>query len=436
MPKIIVQKGPEIIKTYNLPYKDEITIGCSTGCDVPIEDPSIAPELARLVLRDDGFHLQLMTHLPPVFVTEERVEGDVKLEDGDTIRIEDYYLILNVLPDEMPAKGKAPDFKPEEKSGPPAKTEEDLPAEKKPELPDEKPPEVPAKPPEPESPEPAKLTEESSGEDIHHMKTEEITIDPDLEDSAPEKVEKEPEPPAPAPEPAPPQKGAEAKPEPESPGPPDRKTEPEPPAPPPRKEVPKPADTPEPPQSQRKSDDVHKTKILPSTREQPSEPEQISPQRELDIYLLSISGPLKGEKFRLKKDINRIGRDRKQNDIVIRSDSKGEIDKSISRKHAEIEFKDGRFYLSDRASQMRTRLNGRTISTDEVLPVNIGDVVEISSVKESTIFRVAEEGHFDFSPPDAGKGAVTSIGKNLYLPYLLGAIGILLIIIVLIIIFK
>ncbi|NIS17382.1 MAG: FHA domain-containing protein [candidate division Zixibacteria bacterium] len=425
MPKIIVQKGPEIIKTYNLPYKNEITIGCSTGCDVPIEDPSIAPELAKLVLRDDGFHLQLMTHIPPVFVTEERVEGDMKLEDGDTIRIEDYHLILNVLPDEIPSRGKTPEVKPEEKTESPQEKEEKLQA-KPPEAESEK----PSAPPEIHKSE--KVEDKPPEKDIHHMKTEEITIDPDMEESVPEKVEKEPEPPLSPPEPEPPQKPSES----EVPRPAERKTEPEPAAPPPEEEVLKPADTPEPPARQRIDEDVRKTKVLPSGQEQPEEYEQSGGEREPDVYLLAISGPLKGEKFRLKKDINRIGRDRRQNDIVIRNDSSGELDKSISRKHAEIEFKDGRFYLSDRASQMRTRLNGRTISTDEVLPLNINDVVEISSIKDSTVFRVAEEGHFDFSPPDMGKGTVTSIGKNLYIPYLLGAIGILLIIIVLIIIFK
>ena len=102
MPKIIVQKDTEIIRIYNLPGKREITFGCSTGCDVPIEDPSIAPEQARIILQDDGFHLQLLSHIPPVFVTGERVEGDVLLQDGDTVRIEGYDLILNVLPDEIP----------------------------------------------------------------------------------------------------------------------------------------------------------------------------------------------------------------------------------------------------------------------------------------------------------------------------------------------
>ena len=139
MPKIIVQKGADILKTYNLPSKTEITIGCSTGCDVPIEDPALASELAKLVLKEDGFHLQLITHIPPVFVTGERVEGDVRLEDGDTIKIEDYNLILNVLPGEIPEKEEPPEPpKPEPKPPEPAV---------------EKPPEpVPQKEPEPEKP--------------------------------------------------------------------------------------------------------------------------------------------------------------------------------------------------------------------------------------------------------------------------------------------
>ncbi len=464
MPKIIVQKGPDIINTYNLPYRDEITIGSSTGCDVPIEDPAIASELAKLILKNDGFHLQLLTHIPPVFVTEERVEGDVSLEDGDTIRIEDYHLVLNVLPDEIPVKEEPakeekhevkeekpeekPEQEPESKPEPP-KAEEKPPAEDKPEQPVEKkeetvekppessrpeepevekpkPPEPkaapPPEPPKPEAPpEPPKPEKEEkpAAEDIHHMKTEEIRVEPDLEKPSPKEAEKEPPSPAEKPEPAP--KPVEKKPEP----------------PAPREEPARPIEKPAAPPAGEKDDDAHKTKVLTSSgAAQPSEPKEPPAKRELDIYLLAISGSLKGQKFKLKKDTNRIGRDRKQNEIVVRKDSSGELDKSISRQHAKIEYRDGGFYLSDKGSQMRTKHNGRTISTDEEQALNIGDVVEICSIKKNTIFRVAEEGRFDFSAPDLGKGTVTLIGKNLYLPYLLGAVGIVLIIIILILILK
>ncbi|MBD3217399.1 MAG: FHA domain-containing protein [candidate division Zixibacteria bacterium] len=453
MPKIIVQKGPDIINTYNLPYRDEITIGSSTGCDVPIEDPSIASELAKLILKDDGFHLQLLTHIPPVFVTEERVEGDVRLEDGDTIRIEDYYLVLNVLPDEIPvkeepAKEEKPETKeekPEEKPEPPPesepepeppKVEEKPPVEEKPEPPDEKPPEPsrpeepevekpePEPPPEPPKPEPPpeppkpEKEEKPAAEDIHHMKTEEIRVD-DFEEHPAKEAEKKPKPPAEKPEPPP--KPVE--------------NEPEPPAP--KAEPARPDEKPAAPPAAEEDDDSHKTKVLPTSGgAQPSEPKKHPAKRELDVYLLAISGPLKGQKFKLKKDANLIGRDRKQNDIVVRKDSSGELDKSISRQHARIEYSQGGFYLSDEGSQMRTKHNGRAISTDEKQALNIGDVVEICSIKENTVFRVAEEGRFDFSAPDLGKGIVTLIGKNLYLPYLLGAVGIVLIIIILILILK
>jgi hypothetical protein len=458
MPKIIVQKGPDIINTYNLPYRDEITIGSSTGCDVPIEDPSIASELAKLILKDDGFHLQLLTHIPPVFVTEERVEGDVSLEDGDTIRIEDYYLVLNVLPDEIPvkqepAKEEKPEVKeekPEETPEPPPKpepepeapkVEEKPPVEEKPEPPIEKPPEPsrteepevekpeppepkPEPPPEPPKPEPPpeppkpEKEEKPASEDIHHMKTEEIRVE-DFEEPPAKEAEKEPEPP------------------PEKPEPPPKPVEKEPEPPTPKEEPASPAEKPAAPPAAEEDDDAHKTKVLPTSGgAQPSKPKERPVKRELDVYLLAISGPLKGQKFKLKKDANLIGRDRKQNDIVVRKDSSGELDKSISRQHAKIEYRDGGFYLSDRGSQMRTKHNGRTISTDEEQALNIGDVVEISSIKENTVFRMAEEGRFDFSAPDLGKGTITLIGKNLYLPYLLGAVGIVLIIIILILILK
>lgn len=458
MPKIIVQKGADIVKTYNLPSREEITIGCSTGCDVPIEDPALASELAKLVLKDDGFHLQLITHIPPVFVTGERVEGDVRLEDGDTIKIEDYNLILNVLPGEIPVKEEPPpEPKPEPKPPEPAppeqpaepppekvveqappkepepvtpppveKKEEPAPQVREPIVPEKK--EEPPKPvpppkpepeiiPEPEKPEPTPPPKPVK-EEVSYMKTEEIKIDQD----EPKPVESKIEEPPPA-KPAPPE---------------------------PQKEKPAPAPKPEPakePVAEQAPpppvEDNRKTKVLTASGPPPPKPEKASgpvQQRpakiELDMYLLAVGGPLSGEKFKIKKGITSIGRDRKQNDVVIRNDRSGELDKSISRRHAQIEYSNGRYLFSDKASQMRSILNGKKLSHNDVLPLSVGDIVEICSIKENTAFRVAEEGNFDFSPPSKQKSIRPSLVTGNYLPYIIGAAAVVIIIIVLILLLK
>jgi len=426
MPKIIVQKDTEIVRTYNLPGKREITFGCSTGCDVPIEDPSIAPEQARIILQDDGFHLQLLSHIPPVFVTGERVEGDVLLQDGDTVRIEGYDLILNVLPDEI--KVVEPPPEPEK----PAR-EDSAPKPEEKEVPKETPPEPEVK----ETPKPAPVVREE-------------TPKPEPPPSPVPKPEKPPIPPKepevkaePKPEHIETSKAQEIKAEPSEPPPPEEIVKPKPapePAeePPPREvEKPKPIE-PEPiaPPEEKRAPQEHKTKVLPVAEAVSRPREREKPVRaEADMYILAVSGPLKGEKFRLKKGPNNIGRDRKKNEIVIRADSRGELDKSISRQHACIEYSDNVYYLSDSQSQMRTKLNDKTISKTEKLRLKAGDIIEICSMKENTVFRFAAEGVFDFSPP--GKQQSDILGKGIpYMPYLLIAAAVVVIIIVLILILK
>ncbi len=420
MPKIIVQKDTEIVRTYNLPGKNEITFGCSTGCDVPIEDPSIAPEQAKIILQDDGFHLRLLSHIPPVFVTGERVEGDVLLQDGDTVRIEGYDLILNVLPDEIKVVEPPPEpEKPAQEEPAPKAVEKAIPKEAPPEpevketprpapvVREEAPKPEPKPAPEPKPPIEPEVKPEPRPEPMETIKAQEMKAEPS-EPPPPEEIVKPKSAPVPVKEPPP--KEIE-KPEP---------IEPEPLAPPEEKRVP----------------DVHKTKVLPAAEAVPHPREREKPVRaEVDMYLLAVSGPLKGEKFKLKKGSNNIGRDRKKNDIVIRSDSRGSLDKSISRQHARIDYMDNAYYLSDSQSQMRTKLNDKTISTTEKLRLETGDIIEICSMKESTVFRFAAEGAFDFSPP--GKQQSDILGKGIpYLPYLLIAAAVVVIIIVLILILK
>jgi pSer/pThr/pTyr-binding forkhead associated (FHA) protein len=116
-------------------------------------------------------------------------------------------------------------------------------------------------------------------------------------------------------------------------------------------------------------------------------------------YLLTIHGPYLGKRYQLNFGETKIGRDGKLNDIVIRQNKKGEVDPSISRRHATVSYHDGKFYLTDKRSQSRSFVNRQRLSeTDEVrlLP---GDEIEIVSDQQSTIFRFVAEGNWDFSPP-------------------------------------
>ena len=119
-------------------------------------------------------------------------------------------------------------------------------------------------------------------------------------------------------------------------------------------------------------------------------------------YLLVIHGPYLGKRFQLNFGETRIGRDSKLNDIVIRENRKGEIDPSISRRHATISYRDNTFYLNDKRSKSRSYLNQRALSETDELPIAPGDEIEIVSDQQSTIFRFVAEGNWDFEFPKRG----------------------------------
>lgn len=111
---------------------------------------------------------------------------------------------------------------------------------------------------------------------------------------------------------------------------------------------------------------------------------QVKPLGQLTI----VAGPLKGMSRPLVPGEIRVGRDQTQNEIVIRSDSKGEIDKSISRRHASIIVEGSNVYVEDQKSVAGTFVNGRQAGPKQRVLLKSGDQIEIRSAKESTIIRV------------------------------------------------
>ncbi len=116
-------------------------------------------------------------------------------------------------------------------------------------------------------------------------------------------------------------------------------------------------------------------------------------------YLLAIYGPLTGKKFQLNFDTTKIGRDQTLNDIIIRETASGEIDTSISRRHATILFENDRYYVTDKRSKTRTRVNQHQLTEDDKVELKPADEIEIISDRKSTIFRFLPEGDRDKSRP-------------------------------------
>ncbi|RMF68025.1 MAG: FHA domain-containing protein [Calditrichaeota bacterium] len=116
-------------------------------------------------------------------------------------------------------------------------------------------------------------------------------------------------------------------------------------------------------------------------------------------YLLAIYGPYTGKRFQLRFGETKIGRDATLNDIILSQNNKGEPDQSISRRHATIIYKDNAFFVTDKRSKTRTRVNQELVPEDGEIEIFPGDEIEIISDQESTIFRFVDESNLDFSPP-------------------------------------
>lgn len=84
----------------------------------------------------------------------------------------------------------------------------------------------------------------------------------------------------------------------------------------------------------------------------------------LNLKLVVLQGPHKGESFSLSKGVVSIGRD-DINDIVFSKDSK------VSRQHAEIRVENGSTYLINLSLKNPVYLNQQEISKAELLHVNI-----------------------------------------------------------------
>jgi len=134
-------------------------------------------------------------------------------------------------------------------------------------------------------------------------------------------------------------------------------------------------------------------------RKATSAPLKTETYKKSPYYLLAIHGPYLGKKYQLNFGETKIGRDGKLNDIVIRQNKKGEVDPSISRRHATISYRDGKFFFSDKRSQSRSFVNQQKLSETGEVRLMPGDEIEIVSDQQSTFFRFVNDGHWDFSPP-------------------------------------
>ncbi len=160
------------------------------------------------------------------------------------------------------------------------------------------------------------------------------------------------------------------------------------------------------------------------------------PGRVDEYYLLAVWGPLAGRRFKLNPGETKIGRDKEANEIVVREDEQGELDTSVSRRHASFFwsniFAPGGggvdFSIIDVGSKLGVMVNGKKIKPEKGFPLKPGDEIGILSEKVPTIFRLASGDRLDFAPPRMGKEP----RKNIFSPpkifWIIGGIIILLLV--------
>lgn len=84
--RLVVLEGPVHGRQFTM-NRATTTIGRSIGCNVTVEDDSVAFEHARIVRGDDGWRLELAGEADGLFVNDDVVSGPRALRSGDVIRV-------------------------------------------------------------------------------------------------------------------------------------------------------------------------------------------------------------------------------------------------------------------------------------------------------------------------------------------------------------
>lgn len=75
---------------------DRLTLGRSRRCDVAINDPSVSRKHVFLTFHEDRIHLQDLGSSNGTFVNDERVTSDAELFDGDSLRLGDAEVAVEI----------------------------------------------------------------------------------------------------------------------------------------------------------------------------------------------------------------------------------------------------------------------------------------------------------------------------------------------------
>jgi hypothetical protein len=101
------------------------------------------------------------------------------------------------------------------------------------------------------------------------------------------------------------------------------------------------------------------------------EPQRRDPTPTATAWLVATAGPTKGKTFTVAASGATIGR-LPEHEVYI-------PDERLSREHARIDYREGRYWLQDLGSMNGTALNGSLLSGEQ--PLQSGDTIELGSSK-------------------------------------------------------
>lgn len=86
--RLIVKRGPNREQIYSI-TSDDVSLGRSSSCTIPIPDPEVSRRHATIRLEKNDYVLQDWGSTNGTFVNDQRIRGRVTLYNGDEIRLGD-----------------------------------------------------------------------------------------------------------------------------------------------------------------------------------------------------------------------------------------------------------------------------------------------------------------------------------------------------------
>ena len=86
-PRVVVWRGGQVVGEHALPAGAELVVGRSEGCGIVVGDGSVSRMHARLVSDEQGVYLEDLGSANGTYVDGARVQGRVRLEHGQQVRV-------------------------------------------------------------------------------------------------------------------------------------------------------------------------------------------------------------------------------------------------------------------------------------------------------------------------------------------------------------